>query len=71
MNTITMDSQISECVNVCERTKNILKRHNIRTIEQLIRLKKPENVAWRAVGKATEAEILEAAARARKELGIR
>lgn len=68
MHTIALRTAPWDCLRFTERTKNILKRRGIKTVRQLIKLKTPQDVAWRGVGTATSAEILAAADRARKEI---
>ena len=65
------EANIGDCLVMTERSKNILIRHGIRTIGQLVALKSYEDVAWHGVGDVTALEILKAASRARKEMDAR
>lgn len=68
LHTITPDSYIEDCFILSTRTINLLKRHRIRTIGHLIKVKSIFDVNFAGAGMKTIAEILDASRRARKEL---
>jgi DNA-directed RNA polymerase alpha subunit len=65
---ITPDSYIEDCFILSTRTINLLKRHRIRTIGHLIKIRSIFDVNFAGAGMKTIAEILDASRRARKEL---
>ena len=68
LHTIAPESHIEDCFVLSTRTINLLKRHNIRTIGRLIKIKSMFDVNFSGAGMKTIAEILDASRRARKEL---
>lgn len=63
----TMESDIN-CLGIDPRIRNLLKRHRINTIRQLIVFEKESDIYFEKAGLVTVWEILDAANRARKEL---